>query len=142
MIPFLFIAGVVFGYFLVMPAAVRFLQNFNADEFNILVQARDYYRFTAITLLAVGLVFQIPVGILALTRLGVVSVEQLRRNRRYAILALAVVAMLLPGTDPITMLIMLVPLLLLYEASILLARVFGGPGRAPADPDEPETASS
>ncbi len=121
LIPILFIIGVVFGYFLVMPAAVQFLQNFNADEFNILVQARDYYRFTAITLLAVGLVFQIPVGILALTRLGVVSVEQLRRNRRYAILALAVVAMLLPGTDPITMLLSMAPLIVLYEASIIIA---------------------
>jgi sec-independent protein translocase protein TatC len=143
MIPVLFIIGVVFGYFFVMPAAVRFLQNFNADEFNILVQARDYYRFTAITLLAVGLVFQIPVGILALTRLGVVSVEQLRRNRRYAILVLAVIAMLLPGTDPVTMLILLAPLILLYEGSILLARVFGGSQeRQPAEPDdEPEPPS-
>jgi sec-independent protein translocase protein TatC len=143
LIPVLFIIGVVFGYFLVMPAAVRFLQNFNADEFNILVQARDYYRFTAITLLAVGLVFQIPVGILALTRLGVVTVAQLRRNRRYAILVLAVIAMLLPGQDPVTMMILLIPLVALYEGSIVLARVFGGRREEAVEPDDdPEPASS
>ena len=84
MIPGLFLIGVAFGYFLVLPAAVRFLQNFNADNFNILIQGRDYYRFAALTLVAMGIVFQVPVGILALTRTGVLSVQQLRRNRRYA----------------------------------------------------------
>ncbi len=100
MVPILFAGGVAFGYVLVLPAAVRFLQNFNTDEFNVLVQAKDYYKFVAMTLLATGLVFQIPVGILALTRLRVITVEQLRKNRRYAYVACAVVAMLLPGTDP------------------------------------------
>lgn len=124
MVPLLFIAGVAFGYFLVLPAAVRFLQNFNADEFNVLVQARDYYKFVALSLLATGMVFQIPVGILALTRLGVVTVGTLRRNRRYAIVVIAVLAMLLPGTDPVSMLIMMGPLVVLFELSILLAAVF------------------
>ena len=135
MIPLLFLCGVAFGYFLVLPAAVRFLQNFNADQFNILVQARDYYRFAVITLLALGLVFQLPVGILALVRMRILTVRQLRRNRRYAWVILAVVAMLLPGTDPISMLVEFVPLLALYELSILLASVLGGPSRAPDDDD-------
>jgi len=137
MVPLLFILGVVFSYFLVLPAAVRFLQNFNADEFNILVQARDYYRFAATTLIACGLLFQMPVGILALTRLGVLSVRTLRKNRRYAIVIFAALAMLLPGTDPITMLIELVPLLLLYELSILLASVWGRPKIAPTEAEAP-----
>jgi sec-independent protein translocase protein TatC len=124
LIPVLFVCGVLFGYFLVLPAAVRFLQNFNTDEFNVLVQARDYYKFVALTLLALGLVFQVPVGVLALTRLGVVTVAQLRKNRRYALVAIAVVAMILPGTDPVTMLIDMVPLIILYELSILLAAIF------------------
>ena len=132
MIPALFTAGVMFGYFVVLPAALKFLQNFNADQFNVLVQAKDYYRFTALTLLALGIVFQVPVGILALVRLGVVSVRQLRKNRRYAIVVCAVVAMLLPGTDPVSMLLEMVPLVLLYELSILLAS-FGG---HPAEPEE------
>ena len=124
LIPFLFCAGVAFGYFLVLPPAVRFLQNFNTDEFNVLVQARDYYKFVALTLLSTGVVFQVPVGILALTRLGVLHVRTLRKNRRYAIVVCAVIAMLLPGTDPITTLILMAPLILLYELSILLAVVF------------------
>ncbi len=97
------------------------------------MRASDYYSFVTITLLAMGIVFQVPMGILALTRLGIVSVEQLRHNRRYAYFILAVVAMLLPGTDPITMLVELAPLLVLYEFSIVLARIFGRP-IARADP--------
>ena len=79
------------------------------------------------TLLALGLVFQVPMGILALTRLGIVTPEQLSHNRRYAYLILAVVAMLLPGTDPVTMLIELAPLLALFEFSLILARLVGTP---------------
>jgi len=119
-IPFLFVAGVAFGYFVVLPAAVRFLQNFNSGEFNVLVQANQYYHFAAVTLLAMGLVFQIPVGILAATRTGIVTPAQLRQNRRYALLACGLVAALLPG-DAITLVLETVPLYLLFEASLLLA---------------------
>ncbi|MFL5906884.1 MAG: twin-arginine translocase subunit TatC, partial [Solirubrobacterales bacterium] len=97
MIPALFIAGVVFGYFVVLPAATKFLLNFNDTQFNIQVRARDYYSFFTLTLGVMGLIFQLPVGILAVTRLGIVTPEQLSANRRYAYLVLAVVAMLLPG---------------------------------------------
>jgi sec-independent protein translocase protein TatC len=127
LIPFLFIAGVVFGYFVVLPAAIKFLLNFNQSEFHIQVRASEYYSFVTLTLLAMGIVFQVPMGILAATKLGITTPEKLRHNRRYAYLILAVIAMLLPGTDPITMLIELLPLLVLYEISIVLARVFGRP---------------
>jgi sec-independent protein translocase protein TatC len=120
-IPGLFIAGAVFAYFAVLPPAIKFLQNFNSSDFDILVQARDYYRFELLTMISLGILFQMPIGILALTRLGVVSPRQLRKNRRYAIVVIAVIAMLLPGTDPVTMLIAMLPLLLLYEGSVLLA---------------------
>jgi sec-independent protein translocase protein TatC len=125
-IPFLFAAGVLFGYFVVLPAAVRFFVNFNSNEFNVLVQASQFYKFAATVLLAMGLVFQVPVAILAAVRAGIVTPRQLRHNRRYAILACAVVAALLPG-DAITLFLELVPLYLLYEASILVASLFGGP---------------
>jgi sec-independent protein translocase protein TatC len=121
-IPFLFVAGVVFGYFVVLPAAVRFFQNFNSGQFNVLVQASQYYHFAAVTLLAMGLVFQVPVGILAATRAGIVSTHQLRHNRRYAIAACGVIAALLPG-DAVTLLLETVPLYLLFELSILIARI-------------------
>jgi sec-independent protein translocase protein TatC len=120
-IPFLFIAGVLFGYFVVLPAAVRFFQNFNSGEFNVLVQASQYYHFAAVVLLAMGLVFQVPVGVLAATRAGIVSTKQLRHNRRYAILACGAVAAFLPG-DAITLVLETVPLYLLFEVSVLIAR--------------------
>jgi sec-independent protein translocase protein TatC len=119
-VPFLFAAGVLFGYFVVLPAAVRFFVNFNAGEFNVLVQASQFYKFAATVLLAMGLVFQVPVAILGATRIGVVSVGQLRRSRRYAIVACAAVAAFLPG-DAITLVLETVPLYVLYEASILVA---------------------
>jgi sec-independent protein translocase protein TatC len=119
-IPVLFVAGVAFGYYVVLPAAVRFFQNFNSGEFNVLVQANQYYHFAAVTLLAMGLVFQVPVAMLAATRAGIVTPRQLRHNRRYALLACGAVAALLPG-DAVTLLLETVPLYLLFEASLLLA---------------------
>jgi sec-independent protein translocase protein TatC len=121
-IPFLFVMGVCFGYFVVLPSALRFFQNFNSGEFNVLVQANQYYHFAAVTLLAMGLVFQVPVGILAATRAGVVTPKQLRHNRRYAILACGAIAAFLPG-DAITLLLETVPLYLLFEFSVLLATI-------------------
>lgn len=121
-VPLLFVAGVTFGYFVVLPSALRFFQNFNSGEFNVLVQANQYYHFAAVTLLAMGLVFQVPVAMLAATRAGVVTTRQLRHNRRYAILACGAVAAFLPG-DAITLLLETVPLYLLFEVSLLLAMV-------------------
>ncbi len=119
-VPFLFAAGVAFGYFVVLPAALRFLVNFNSSEFNILVQASPYYQFAATVLLAMGLVFQVPVAIVGATRAGIVTPGQLRHGRRYAIVACAAIAAFLPG-DAITLMLETVPLYVLYEASILLA---------------------
>jgi sec-independent protein translocase protein TatC len=125
MVPFLFIAGVVFAYFVVIPAAVKFLLHFNQHEFNLQIRARDYYSFFSLTLLACGIVFQLPVFLLGLVRMGITSPAKLRKNRRYAILVCAIVAAALPGVDPVSMLIEMVPLVLLYELSILLASLLG-----------------
>jgi len=130
--PLLFLAGIAFAYFAVMPAAVHFLLNFNDDQFNVQLRARDYYSFFSMTEIACGLVFQMPLAIIAVTRLGIVSVEQLTSNRRYAYLVIAIVAAALPGVDPVSMLIEMVPLLVLYELSIVLARVLGRPRRGSA----------
>jgi sec-independent protein translocase protein TatC len=121
-IPALFAAGVAFGYLVVLPAALHFFQNFNSEQFNVLVQASQYYKFAATTLLAMGLLFQVPVAILAVTRAGIVTPAQLRRNRRYAVLACGLVAAVLPG-DAITMLLETVPLYLLFELSVLIAGI-------------------
>ena len=126
-IPLLFLAGVVFAYFIILPAAVNFLLGFNEEQFAIQLRAREYYSFFSMTLLAGGIVFELPIVILALVRLRILSVEQLRKNRRYAYLICAILAAALPGVDPISMLIETVPLLVLYELSILLARGIGAP---------------
>jgi sec-independent protein translocase protein TatC len=135
MVPFLFVGGVVFAYFMVLPPAINFLQNFNDDSFDILLQARDFYSFELLVLMMMGVLFQIPVGILAATRLGVVTPRQLRKWRRYAILVIAVLAMLLPGQDPFTMLLLMAPLIVLYEGSILLASLLDRRA-ARADPED------
>ena len=128
--PLLFVAGLAFAYFVVMPAALHFLLGFNDGQFNIQLRARDYYSFFSMTEIACGLIFQLPLAIIAVTRLGIVRVEPLTENRRYAYLIIAIVAAALPGVDPVTMLIEMVPLLVLFELSILLARAFGQPARS------------
>jgi sec-independent protein translocase protein TatC len=125
MVPFLFIGGVVFAYFVVIPAALKFLLHFNQHQFNLQIRARDYYSFFSLTLLACGIVFQLPVFLLGLVKMGITTPEKLRKNRRYAILVCAIVAAALPGVDPVSMLIEMVPLVLLYELSILLASLLG-----------------
>src|SRR5258705_879359 len=122
MVPVLFCAGVVFGYFVVLPAATKFLLNFNKSQFNIQIRAKDYYSFFTMTLGAMGLIFQLPIGILAVSRLRIVTPKQRAQNRRYAYLVIAVVAAALPGTDPVSMLLEMVPLIVLFEASLVLAR--------------------
>src|SRR5829696_3681881 len=90
MVPLLFLGGVAFGYFLVLPPAISFLQNFNDESFDVLLQAKDYYRFAVLGLLSTGLIFQLPVGLLAANAVGIVSAEQLRRSWRYAIVIIAI----------------------------------------------------
>jgi len=123
MVPVLFIAGVAFGYFVVLDRAVDFLQNFNDDSFDILLRANDYFKFAVLFLAGIGLLFQIPVGVLAVTRLGILTPKQLAQNRGYVILGIAVLAAVAtPTPDPITMSFAMVPLIVLFELSILVAR--------------------
>jgi sec-independent protein translocase protein TatC len=142
MVPFLFVAGVVFAYYMVLPNAINFLQNFNDDNFDILLQARDYYKFSIMVLAAMGLLFQVPIGILAVTRVGIVTPRQLRKNRRYAILVIAIVAMLLPGQDPVTMCLLMAPLIVLFEGSILLAALVDRRAARARAREEAELAAS
>lgn len=127
MVPVLFICGVLFCYFVILKPATTFLLSFNADEYTTAVRARDYYSFVSLTTISLGLLFQVPVAILTLTRLGITTPETLRKNRRYAILVIAVLAALLPTIDPLTMILEMIPLIILYEFSIWLAQVVGRP---------------
>ena len=122
LVPFLFFAGVAFGYFVVLPRAIGFLQNFNDDDFDILIQAREYYRFAVVFIGGIGLLFQIPIVVIAITRLNILTPRQLQQNWGYVLLALAILAAVVtPTPDPLTMILALGPLFLLFEASILLA---------------------
>jgi sec-independent protein translocase protein TatC len=121
---FLFIGGIMFSYFVVLPAATPFLLGFDAEQYDIQIRARDYYSFVAMTSLAVGLLFELPIVILGLVRLGILSAAKLRRNRRIGIVVCFVIAVALPGIDPVTTTLQAVPLLLLFEASIWLSSFF------------------
>ena len=141
LVPLLFIGGVVFCYFIVLTPALDFLLNFNADEFQTEVRARDYYSFITLLMLAMGLGFQIPVGVLAACKLGITSAEKLRRSRRYAIVAIVVLASLLPTLDPVTLILESIPLYLLFELSILMAAAWGRPVGEVSEEPAPEGTS-
>jgi sec-independent protein translocase protein TatC len=119
--PLLFAAGLTFGYLVVLPGAVGFLQNFNAGSFDALVQARSYYQFVLFTMLAAGVLFQIPLAVIGLNEMGILSTRQLRAHRRYAIVGISALALMLPGPDPVTTLLELIPMLVLFELSIVIA---------------------
>jgi sec-independent protein translocase protein TatC len=120
----LFAAGATFGYVLALPAAVHFLTNYDSSIYDIQVRASSYYSFALMVLLSVALVFELPIFILALVRLGVTSAAKLRRSRRVGYFAMAALAVALPGVDPVTTAMEMIPLLVLFEGSIWLSVMF------------------
>jgi sec-independent protein translocase protein TatC len=114
----LFVIGLVFAYKAAMPAAVHFLTTYDQHVYNINVRAKDYISFTLAVLVAVGLVFELPAVIVALVRIGIVRADQLRKNRRIGYVAVAALAVALPGVDPVTTAFEMAPLMVLFEASI------------------------
>jgi sec-independent protein translocase protein TatC len=121
--PALFIAGVVFTYLIVMPAAVKFLQGYNSGQFNNLVQAKALYSFEVLTMGAIGLAFQLPLMMLGLRALGVINGSTLTRHWRYATVIVAVIAAAMPGADPVTTGLETAPLVILFLASIVLLKL-------------------
>jgi sec-independent protein translocase protein TatC len=117
----LFVIGVLFGYFVVLSPAVRFLTDFDTNLYDTQVRASYYLSFATLLLFALGIVFELPIFVLALVRLRVLSAAKLRRNRRTGYVAMLVVAILLPTVDPVSLVLETVPLILLFELSILLA---------------------
>jgi sec-independent protein translocase protein TatC len=117
-------AGLAFGYYVVLPKALTFLTSFDEELYDIQIRASYYFSFVTFSLVAMALVFQIPIFVLALVRLGVLTSATLRRNRRIGIAIVVVVAALLPTVDPVSLLFETIPLLLLFEASIWAAVLF------------------
>ena len=114
-------AGIVFGYFVALPAAVHYLTNYDKNLYDIRIRARDYYSFATMVMLAMALVFELPILVIALVRLGILSTARLRRERRLGYFIVACIAVALPGIDPVTTVIEAIPLVILYELSIWLS---------------------
>ncbi len=140
----LFLGGVMLAYFVVLPKGLQWLLGFGAGNFNIQNRASDYFTFVALFVLAFGAVFELPVILVLLARVGVIDDKFLRRHRSYAIVILAVVsAVITPSQDAFSMLAMLIPLVILYEVSIHLSRLVQPkkqvvvPAEAPGD-DTPD----
>ena len=122
---FFFIGGALFGYFVVFPWGFKFFLGFATDTIRPLPSMREYFGFSAKLLLAFGLVFELPLVLTFLAKLGIVSVEFLKKNRKYAILVFFTGAAILTPPDVITQIAMALPLMALYEISIIGAKLFG-----------------
>jgi sec-independent protein translocase protein TatC len=116
--------GVVFGRYVVLPAAMPFLTNYDSNLYDIQIRAKDYIGFASLALLATTVVFEVPIFVLGLTRLRIVTTERLRRNRRIGYATMAVIAVALPGVDPLTTTLEMIPLMVLFESSIWLSIFF------------------
>ncbi|MBU0993704.1 MAG: twin-arginine translocase subunit TatC [Proteobacteria bacterium] len=133
---FFFIGGSLFGYFVVFPFGFAFFQGFANETIRFMPSVSEYLNFASKLLLAFGVVFELPILITGLARLGIVSVDFLRKNRKYAILIFFVGAAILTPPDVVTQIMMAIPLMLLYEISILGAVIFGK--KKPGDEDADE----
>jgi len=120
---FLFAVGVAFAYFVVLPAAIEFLTNFDDTLYDVQIRASYYLSFTSLVLLACGIAFEMPIFILALVRIRVLSYDKLRRNRKLGYVLMLAFAILLPTVDPVSLLFEVIPLLILFEMSIWLAKL-------------------
>jgi sec-independent protein translocase protein TatC len=118
------LGGVVFGYYVILPPAIHFLTNYDSSQYHILIRAKDYYRFVSFVLLGVAIAFEVPVFVLALVRLRIMSAAQLRRTWRMGIFVMTVIGVLLPGVDPVSTILSVIPLVTLYVLAIGLATFF------------------
>jgi sec-independent protein translocase protein TatC len=122
---FFFIGGALFGYFIVFPWGFKFFLGFATDTIRPLPSMKEYFGFSAKLLLAFGLVFELPLVLTFMAKLGIVSVDFLKKNRKYAILLFFAGAAILTPPDVITQVMMALPLMALYEISIIGAKLFG-----------------
>ncbi|MBW2177711.1 MAG: twin-arginine translocase subunit TatC, partial [Deltaproteobacteria bacterium] len=135
-----FVGGSLFGYFIVFPFGFKFFLGFASETIRPLPSMKEYLSFSSKLLLAFGLVFELPLVLTFLAKLGIVSVEFLKKNRKYALLLFFAGAAILTPPDVVTQVMMALPMMLLYEVSIVGAKIFG---KKKVDPEpeaeEPET---
>jgi len=116
--------GLAFGYWILLPRAIHFLTHYDDRHFQHFIQAKPYYSFVTTVLLGIIVVFQLPLVVLGLVALGAMSSTALRRNRRLGYFIVAVIALALPGPDPVTTGLELLPMWVLFEGSIWVAVLF------------------
>jgi sec-independent protein translocase protein TatC len=117
----LFAAGVSFGYFIVLPRAIGFLTSYDSELYQIEIRASYYFSFVTLALFGMGLIFELPIFILALVRLRILTADRLRRNRRMGWFLAVLAAVLLPTVDLVSLFFETIPILALFELSIWLA---------------------
>ena len=132
-----FVFGALFGYYIVFPFGFEFFMGYADELIKPMPSLREYFSFSLKLLLAFGLIFELPVFIFFLARLGLVTAASLRKNRKYAVLLAFITAAILTPPDVITQILMAVPLIILYEISIYVALIFGKKKPSP-DPQEQE----
>lgn len=137
---FFFVGGALFGYFIVFPFGFKFFLGFATDIIKPFPSMREYLSFSSKLLLAFGLVFELPLIVTFLAKLGIVNVPFLKKNRKYAILLFFVCAAIITPPDVVTQIMMALPLMVLYEISILGARMFGKKPSEEVPETEPETS--
>jgi sec-independent protein translocase protein TatC len=128
------LGGVAFGYWVILTPAIHFLTNYDSSHYTILIRARDYYRFVSFVLLGVAIAFEVPVFVLALVRLRILSAARLRGTWRFGIFLMTVIGVLLPGVDPVSTILSVIPLVGLYLLSIALASFLEPRWRSEAGP--------
>ena len=127
-----FAVGVLFAYFVAIPIGFKFLLGYATDFIKPLPSMKEYLSFSIKFLLAFGLVFEFPVVLVLLARIGVVDAKMLARQRKYAILLIFIFAAIITPPDFISQVLMALPLIGLYELSIFLSKIFGKKKEAPA----------
>lgn len=133
---FFFVGGALFGYFVVFPVGFEFFLSFATENIRPMPSMKEYLGFASKLLLAFGLAFEMPLVLTFMARLGIISLDFLKKNRKYAILLFFVGSAILTPPDVVTQVFMAFPMMLLYELSILGARIFG---KKKATDQEPET---
>jgi sec-independent protein translocase protein TatC len=137
----LFVGGALFGYFIVFPFGFRFFLGFSNDYIQALPSVKQYFSLSIKLLFGFGIIFELPVVAFFLSRMGILSADLLRRQRKYALLLIFIVAAILTPPDVITQLMMAGPLMVLYELSVVIVKV-AGKKKAPSNEEEQEEESS
>ena len=120
----LLVGGAVFGYRVALPAALHFLTNYDNSIYNVQIRAADFISFAVLVLAACGAVFELPIVVLGLVRVGALTSKKLRHNRRIGYMVVAAIGVALPGVDPVTTIVETIPLAILFETSIWLSVFF------------------